>query len=230
MRFTRTIQQLLCLFCISTAAVLPVQAAQDDGITRIGVMLYDGILTSDVTAPMEVFGAAIASDAVSNYELVTVGMQAGTVRTQEGLTLYAEYSIANAPELDVIIVGSRYGMDAVLDNQSFMDFIRERGARASWLASNCSGAYILAAAGFLSGRKATTYPGGEVWLKLNHPSIDIEIDETVVVDGNIVTSNGSLISYEAALTLLRLMAGSDKQQEIADLLYYNRLLAKNAAQ
>jgi transcriptional regulator GlxA family with amidase domain len=224
----KSIQRFLCLLVISTVAALPVQAAQDDGITRIGVMLYDGILTSDVTAPMEVFGAAIASEAVSNYEVVTVGMQAGSIRTQEGLILNAEYSIANAPELDVIIVGSRYGMDAVLDNKPFMDFIRERGARAKWLSSNCSGAYILAAAGFLSGRKATTYPGGEIWLKLNHPSIDIEIDETVVVDGNIVTSNGSLISYEGALTLLGLMAGKDKQQEIADLLYYNRLLAKNA--
>jgi len=206
----------------------PLFAGSEDGTTRIGIMLFDGVLTSDIVAPMEVFGGAIASGEVENYEVITVGREAGTVTTQEGVTLTAEYSIDNAPQLDVLIVGSRYGMDPILEDDAFMKFIRERGAEADWLASNCSGAYILAEAGFLDGRKATTYPGGEVWLKLNHPAIDIEINRTVVVDGNIVTSNGSLVSYEAALELLGLMAGDDVAKEIADLTYFNRLLERGA--
>jgi len=206
----------------------PLFAGSEDGTTRIGIMLFDGVLTSDIVAPMEVFGGAIASGEVENYEVITVGREAGTITTQEGVTLTAEYSIDNAPQLDVLIVGSRYGMDPILEDDAFMKFIRERGAEADWLASNCSGAYILAEAGFLDGRKATTYPGGEVWLKLNHPAIDIEINQTVVVDGNIVTSNGSLVSYEAALELLGLMAGDDAAKEIADLTYFNRLLERGA--
>jgi len=217
----RWITACLILTCSSSLF-----AASDGSAVRIGVMLFDGVLTSDVMAPMEVFGSAIASGAVDNYELVTIAREAGTIITQEGVTLTAEYSIDNAPELDVIIVGSRYGMDAVLDDEPFMDFIRDRGSRADWLASNCSGAYILAEAGFLDGVKATTYPGGEVWLNLNHPAIDIEINETVVVDGNIITSNGSLVSYEAALELLGQMAGEDTAEEIADLIYFNRLLER----
>jgi transcriptional regulator GlxA family with amidase domain len=201
-------------------------AADDDGITRIGIMLFDGVLTSDVVAPMEVFGSAITNGSVENYQVVTVAPKAGLVRTHEGIVLNADYALANAPALDVIIVGSSYDMDAILEDEAFMAFIRERGAQADWLASNCSGAYILAEAGFLKGRRATTYPGGEIWLKLNHPSINIEIDETVVVDGNVVTSNGSMVSYEAALELLSLMAGKEAGRNLARGLYFNRLLER----
>jgi transcriptional regulator GlxA family with amidase domain len=206
-----------------------VMGADEEGTTRIGVMLFDGVLTSDVVAPMEVFGNAIAGRRVMGYEVVTVAPQAGGIRTLEGITLNADYSIENAPELDAIIVGSGIDMDAVLENEAFMTFIRDRGARADWLASNCSGAFVLAEAGFLKGRHATTYPGGEVWLKLNHPTVNIEIDETVVVDGNIVTSNGSIVSYEAALTLLGLMAGEEVGARVARGLYFNRLLERGSA-
>jgi transcriptional regulator GlxA family with amidase domain len=205
----------------------PVQA-DEAGTTRIGIVLFDGVLTSDVVAPMEVFGNAIAGRSVQGYEVVTVAPRAGRIRTLEGVILNADYSIDDAPALDAIIVGSGIDMDALLDDEVFMAFIRERGEAADWLASNCSGAYILAEAGFLRGRRATTYPGGEVWLKLNHPSTNIEIDETVVVDGNVVTSNGGLVSYEAALTLLGLMAGEGVSERVARSLYFNRLLERGS--
>lgn len=219
-------RQLLHLLAVVSLAVPNLGRADDDGTTRIGVMLFDGVLTSDVVAPLEVFGRAIATHSVDNYEVVTVGPRAGRIRTAEGVTLEADYGLDEAPALDVIVVGSSYDMDSILADQAFMAFIRERGATADWLASNCSGAYILAEAGFLRGRRATTYPGGAVWLKLHHPSIDIEIDTTVVVDGPVVTSNGSLVSYAAALTLLGLMAGEDVAQRVERGLFYNRLLER----
>jgi transcriptional regulator GlxA family with amidase domain len=203
--------------------------AADGDAKRIGIMLFDGVLTSDVTAPMEVFGHAIAAGSVKGYEVVTVAREAGSIRTFDGVRLSPDYSLDDAPDLDVIIVGSSYDMDPILEDEAFMGFIRERGAEAEWLASNCSGALILAAAGFLDGKRATTYPGGEVWLKLKHPSTTIEINETVVVDGNIVTSNGSLVSYEAALELLTLMAGEHVGHQTARGLYYNRLLERGEA-
>lgn len=227
MRTKRRLGWLFAVFLLSLPS-LSAAAQEEDDVTRIGIMLFDGVLTSDVVAPMEVFGTAIANHAVENYEVVTVAPRAGSVRTLQGITLQADYSLYDAPELDAIVVGSGADMDAVLENEAFVAFIRERGAQADWLASNCSGAYVLAEAGFLEGRRATTYPGGEVWLKINHPSTNIEIDETVVVDGNIVTSNGSLVSYKAALELLGLMASEDVAARVARGLYYNRLLERGS--
>jgi transcriptional regulator GlxA family with amidase domain len=200
----------------------------DDGITRIGVILYDGVLTSDVTAPMEVFGAAIASEAVEDFEVVTIAPEAGTIRTQEGVSLVADYGINDAPALDAFVVGSSYDMDTLLDNDAFMAFIKQRGEIADWVASNCSGSYVLANAGLLDGLKATTYPGGELWLKINRPSVKVQLGATVVIDGNAITSNGSLVSYPAAFELLEKLGGKEAATEVSELIYYDRLLSRSA--
>src|SRR3970040_3197558 len=84
----------------------PLFAGYEAGTTRIGIMLFDGVLTSDIVAPMEVFGGAIASGEVENYEVITVGREAGTVTTQEGGTSTAEYSIDNGAQLGRLIDGS----------------------------------------------------------------------------------------------------------------------------
>lgn len=198
----------------------------DSGPKKIGVMLFDGVLTSDVVAPLEVFGVALENEIIEGYEVVTIASEAGAVRTHEGVTIQADYGIAEAPDLDVIIVGSRYDMDPVLDDAAFMAYVSKQVANADWIASNCSGAYVLAATGVLNGVKATTYPGGEVWLKLNHPRVRIDIDATVVVDSNIVTSNGSLVSYAAAIELLERISGPEHAQEVSETLYFTRLLER----
>lgn len=212
------------LFVVFAEAAMAQSQSQSQ---RIGVMLFDGVLTSDVVAPLEVFGVAIENEIIDGYEIVTIAPEAGPVTTHEGLILTADFGIKDAPDLDVIIVGSRYDMDPVLEDQAFMTFVTEQATQADWIASNCSGAYVLAATGLLNGVNVTTYPGGEVWLKLNHPRVRIDIDATVVVDDNVVTSNGSLVSYAAAIELLEHMAGPDKSQEAADTLYFTRLLERH---
>jgi transcriptional regulator GlxA family with amidase domain len=201
--------------------------AEDDTPQRIGVMLFDGVLTSDVVAPLEVFGVAIENEIIAGYEIVTIAREAGPVTTHEGLTLQADYGIADAPDLDVIIVGSRYDMDPILEDQDFMAFVTEQATQADWIASNCSGVYVLAATGLLNGVNVTTYPGGEVWLKLNQPWVKVDIGATVVVDSNVVTSNGSLVSYAAAIELLKNLVGPEQSQEVADTLYFTRLLERH---
>jgi transcriptional regulator GlxA family with amidase domain len=220
--------RLLSALTIATLVVpfTPTSSFADEETKRIGIMLYDGVLTSDVVAPMEVFGVAIANEIIDGYEVVTVATEAGPIKTHEGVSLYADYGVANSPDLDVIIVGSRYDMNPVLEDNAFMDFVTVQARQADWVASNCSGAYILANAGLLDGVEATTYPGGEVWLKLHHPSIDIDINATVVVDDNVVTSNGSLVSYAAAVELLKNIEGPEVAKEVADSIYFTRLLER----
>ncbi len=220
---------VFAVFALATLTTVAVPARAEDHPKRIGVMLFDGVLTSDVVAPLEVFGVAIENEIIDGYEVVTIAPEAGPVTTHEGVTLQADFGIANAPDVDVIIVGSRYDMDPVLEDAAFMAYVAEQASNADWIASNCSGAYVLAATGLLNGVKATTYPGGEVWLKLNHPRVRIDINATVVVDENIVTSNGSLISYAAAITLLENIAGQDRGQKVAETLYFTRLLERYGA-
>lgn len=194
---------------------------------RIGILLFDGVLTSDVTAPLEVFGIANKLSWFSNYTPITIAItDQKQITTEEGIILGVNTWIGDMPEIDVLIVPSSYDMKPLLKNRQLIDFIKHTSAHAQWIASNCSGAFLLAKAGLLDGKKATTWAGGEAELQRDFPFVKVQTDQNVVVDGNIITSNGSLVSYQATLTLLRLMSSAKNAQKVADTLQYSRLSSR----
>lgn len=212
---THVVMPLACVLCLA-----PNVSAADK---QIGILVYDGVLTSDVTAPLEVFGVASRLTWFSDYDVVTVSVtDTPTVTTEEGLKLGVDTWIGDAPELDVLILTSSYDMDPLVENQKLIDYIATTARQADWMASNCSGAYLLAEAGVLDGKKATTWAGGERGFQSDYPQVTVLSDENYVVDGNVLTSNGSLVSYQAALKLLNLMSSQSKAQEVADALQYSR--------
>jgi transcriptional regulator GlxA family with amidase domain len=209
------IATLIMFFAVVTAA-----SAADK---RIGILVYDGVLTSDVTAPLEVFGVASRLTWFSDYEVITVSVaDQKTITTEEGLTIGVDAWIGDAPELDVLILTSSYDMDPLIENKDLIRFIQKTSQVSDWMASNCSGAYLLAEAGLLDGKKATTWAGGEADLQKDYPKVKVQMNQNLVVDGGVITSNGSLVSYQAALKLLHLMSSETKAQEVADALHYSR--------
>lgn len=194
---------------------------------RIGILVFDGVLTSDITAPIEVFGIANKKSWFSNYETILINVENNpSVTTEEGLKLGTDSWIGAQPEVDVLIVPSSYDMKPLIKNQQLISFIQSTANKAEWMASNCSGAFILAEAGLLNQRKATTWFGGESSLKSSYPEVNVQFDQNIVIDGNIITSNGSLVSYQAALTLLGKMTSERKANEVAEALQYKRFSEK----
>ncbi|MCW8886510.1 MAG: DJ-1/PfpI family protein [Motiliproteus sp.] len=190
---------------------------------RIGILVYDGVLTSDVTAPLEVFGIASRLSWFSDYQPVTISVQKQqTITTEEGLKIGVDYWIGDAPKLDALIVTSSYEMEPLISNTALIKFIQKTANHAQWVASNCSGAYLLAESGTLDGKRATTWAGGESDLQRRYPAVKVEHDRNVVIDGNFITSNGSLVSYQAALMLLKKMSSESKAKEVAETLQYQR--------
>ncbi|OUS10767.1 transcriptional regulator [Gammaproteobacteria bacterium 53_120_T64] len=191
---------------------------------KIGIVVFDGVLTSDVTAPLEVFGAATKKAWFSNYEVVLISASHDkTVTTEEGLSLIANTSIYDAPQLDVLLVASAYDMQPWLENEELIQFIAKQAKNSQWLASNCSGAFLLAEAGLLDGKRATTWAGGEKSLAAAYPAIKVQYDQNVVVDGGVITSNGGPVSYQSAFALLARLSSDKYAREIAELLQFNRL-------
>jgi len=194
---------------------------------RIGILVYDGVLTSDITAPLEVFGVANKKSWFSNYDVIVINVaNTPTITTEEGLKLGTDSWIGAQPEVDVLIVPSSYDMEPLIQNEQLINFVKTTANTAEWIASNCSGSSILAEAGLLNQRKATTWFGGESGLKRNYPEVNVQFDQNVVIDGNIITSNGSLVSYQAALILLGKMTSERKANEVAGALQYQRFSAK----
>jgi transcriptional regulator GlxA family with amidase domain len=191
---------------------------------RIGVVVFDGVLTSDVTAPIEVFGAASKEAWFSEYEVTVISStRQMSVRTEEGLQIVADASIYDEAEYDVLILASSYDMDTHLENRDLIEFIRRQHASASWMSSNCSGAFLLAEASVLDGKRATTWAGGERGFAKTYPKVKVQFDKNVVVDEGVITSNGGPVSYQSAFALLAKLSSEQFSQDIAEKIQFNRL-------
>ncbi len=208
---------MLCL-CLALASVA-VQAK------TIGILVYDKVLSSDITAPAEVFGIASRKAWFSDYDVKLINVKAApTVTTEEGLILAVDGSIHDQWALDVLLVPSAYEMDHLHADPALMRFLRQQGQKVDWLASNCSGAFLLADAGLLDNYRATTWAGGEPELADRFPKVKVVHDSNVVVDRNRITSNGSLVSYQAALVLLGKMSSPGRARSVFDTLQMQRLM------
>ena len=193
---------------------------------RIGILVYDNVLSSDVTAPAEVFGVATRKSWFSNYEVLLIGVEreAAVVTTEEGIRLTVDKTIYDAPKLDALIVTSSYEMEKLFKNEDLTEFLKRQAQTVSWLASNCSGAFLYAHAGLLDGYRATTWAGGEKQLQREFPKIKVVEDRNVVVDRNRISSNGGIPSYQGALVLLSQMSGESKAKEVFETIQLNRLI------
>lgn len=210
----------LILLTLSIIGTVPAALAADK---KIGILVFDGVLTSDITAPLEVFGVASRKSWFTDYTPIVIAVEkTDTITTEEGLSIAVDSWIGEHPKVDVLIVPSSYSMEPLINNSSLISFIQQTGKDAEWMASNCSGAFLLGEAGLLNGLKATTWAGGEARLKKAYPKIDVQFDSNVVIDNNVITSNGSLVSYQAALALLAKMTSERKANEVAEALQYQR--------
>lgn len=102
--------------------------------SKIGILVFDGFLTSDVTAPIEVFGAATKKAWFSSYEVVVISTSKNKeVVSEEGLKIIADKTIYDALKLDVLIVPSAYEMDSFLKNKELIQYIKKQSeSRLGW--------------------------------------------------------------------------------------------------
>lgn len=213
---------MVALFLFASTAVATVEQTAKK---QIGILVFDGVLTSDVTAPAEVFGAAAKDKSFAEYEVILVSTTPEKeIVTDEGLKLVADASIMDELSLEVLVVPSAWVMEPFVENKNLINFVQEQSRTAKWLASNCAGAFVLGASGVLDGYEATTYSGGHDALQKAYPKIKARPDQ-VVMDGRNVTSDGGLVSYASALLLLEKMSSKELADKVADILQLERMLS-----
>lgn len=214
----------LTILLMISSFVFSVNAVGATASNKIGILVFDGFLTSDVTAPIEVFGAATKKAWFSSYEVIVISATRNKeVRSEEGLKIIADKTIYDDLKLDVLLVLSAYEMDNLLKNKDLIRFIKNQNQSTSWMASNCSGAFLLGEAGVLDGKNATTWAGGEKDLSKAYPQIKVQYDQNVVIDSKVITSNGGPVSYQAAFLLLAKLSSEKFSQEISEAIQFNRL-------
>ena len=127
--------------------------------TNVGFLTLEGVYNSELMAPWDIFHHTVFHTK-PGMRVFTVGREKATVTTFEGLRLDVEYALDDAPRIDVLVVPSAvHNMDTDLQDDRLIEWVGERGRQARYVMSVCDGAFILAAAGLLDGRRCTTFPG-----------------------------------------------------------------------
>lgn len=193
-------------------------------IYTIGIIVFDGVLTSEVMGPAEVFAIACQNEALKGSKVCLIGIeQKPTIRTEEGIQVVVDATIADDLALDVLFVPGASDVSELLEHEKLNLFIQKQEESAQWLGSVCAGAFVLGKAGVLDGKQATTWFGGETRLQTQFPAIKVIHDKPVVLDKRRITANGGLVSYRAALVLVGQMMGAAQAEEIYRSLNMGRL-------
>lgn len=189
---------------------------------KLVFVLFPGFQLLDAAGPVAAFEMA-NRQAPGTYEVVLASRHGGAIESSAGPTLLATV-FADVREADTVIV---VGGDGVIDAAGCpetLSFICGLGSSARRIASVCSGAYLLAAAGLLNGRKATTHWRRSADFRRRFPDVDLDADRIYVNDGNIWTSAGISAGIDLSLALIADDLGERIARQVAHQLvvYYRR--------
>ncbi|MFJ2650152.1 DJ-1/PfpI family protein [Streptomyces sp. NPDC087420] len=173
---------------------------------QIAILLFDRFTALDAVGPYEILGRTPGA------RTVFVAEHAGPVANDQGsLSLVAERTLAEVTRPDVVVVPGGPGQGAQMENEAVLGWLRAVDATTTWTTSVCTGSLLLAAAGLLTGRRATTH-----WLSLDRlAGLGAEpTGERVVFDGKYVTAAGVSSGIDMGLGLLGRIAGDRVAQSV----------------
>jgi transcriptional regulator GlxA family with amidase domain len=184
----------------------------DEPKTRtLGAVLYEDFELLDLYGPLEMFGSVGAG-----LQIVTVAEKTGPVGSFQRPKTIAEFGFASAPRLDLILLPGGFGTIPQLENPAMLDFLRRRAATAEVTMSVCSGSAILAKAGLLDGRRATSNKQFFDLARAQSAAVRWVEQARWVEDGPFATSSGVSAGTDMALAVIARIFGKQMAQEIAD--------------
>ena len=188
---------------------------------RVLMIAYPGVHHLDVIGPLEILATTkyFAADGPEPYDIAIIASEAGPVEASSGLTITAAHSFAEILEdnlgLDTLIVAGGHGSSSSLKDPELLKFIRDVSPRAKRVASICTGALVLAEAGLLEGKRASTHWFWCSVLEKDYPNVSVDRDAIFVRDGNIWTSAGVTSGMDLALALIEMDWGHEIALQVA---------------
>jgi len=173
---------------------------------QVAYLLYDRFTALDITGPHEVLNS------LPHVESVFVAEQAGPVRNEsDTLSLVADKSIDEVTEPAIVVVPGGFGTRSLLEHEPLLSWLRQVHETTEWTTSVCTGSLLLAAAGLLDGKKATTH-----WLARDLlAELGAEpVTDRVVQEGKIMTAAGVSSGIDMCLRLIQVMYGDEAAQAV----------------
>jgi transcriptional regulator GlxA family with amidase domain len=173
---------------------------------RIALLAYEGCQLLDVTGPAAVFGAANEGRERPVYDVRILSPDGGAVTSNAGVALMSR-KIGGQPDTLLVAGGSR-GLRAVMARDDVRRWLRQAAPKATRYGSVCTGAFVLAAAGLLDGKRVATHWASCDRLAAGFPALSVDADSLYVVDGKVWTSAGVTTGIDMALALVEADLGA----------------------
>lgn len=173
----------------------------------VGIFVFDEVEVLDFAGPYEVFTTASRvyrrgdASAPIPFKVFTIARNDQKVRTRPGLIMQADFTISDHPAIDLLIVPGGV-VTAELATSTVSDWISHLSSRTKLIASVCTGAFLLAKAGLLDGKSATTHWEDIADMQTMFPSVTVVEESRWIDEGTIVTSAGISAGIDMSLHLV----------------------------
>jgi transcriptional regulator GlxA family with amidase domain len=179
---------------------------------NVAILVFDDVEVLDFAGPFEVFN--VASEAAPRnpdppFNVFTIGHTGGIVRARGGLKIEPNYSLANTPQPDILIVPGGYGTRRLLKNDVLLKWLHDQGGKVQHMLSVCTGSLVLAQAGLLRDMPATSHHTEVMRLSELSPGTQPVTDERFVVHGNVITSGGISAGIDMSFYVVEKLLGAE---------------------
>ncbi|GAA0872286.1 DJ-1/PfpI family protein [Gangjinia marincola] len=185
---------------------------------NVAFLIMDGVYNTELTAPYDIFQHTQYRDSIKPMNVFTVANTMDPIRTFEGMYILPDmdYTKTDLPKIDILVIPSaEHHLDTDLEDKKMIDFVQKVDQQALFITSHCDGAFVLAQAGLLEGKVATTFPSDVEKMREMFPGVDVREDVLFVHHGKYITSAGGAKSFEAALYLAEHLYGEDIARSLA---------------
>jgi putative intracellular protease/amidase len=184
---------------------------------KVGILLFPDFELLDVFGPAQIFGLMS-----KHYTVQMIGETAGAVSSAQGPSVVIDCIIADAKDLDLVLVPGGKGTRVEADNECLLDWLRAVSERATYVLSVCTGSGILASAGLLDKKRATSNKLAFEWVVSRGAGVGWQKKARWVEDGKYWTSSGVSAGMDMVLALIEKLHGSDIAKRVADGIEYER--------
>jgi transcriptional regulator GlxA family with amidase domain len=196
---------------------------------NVGILVFDNVEILDFAGPFEVFSRVRLTPGVDSrrtdesapFHVFTVARSRGSIRTTGDLEIVPQRSFADAPAIDLLVVPGGFGTRALLADADVLEWIRRTASRSRLVTSVCTGSLLLAKAGLLDGRRATTHWGALDLLASLGRGLTVDREARVVEDG-VITSAGVASGIDMAFRVVENLCGRAVADETAKYIEYRR--------
>lgn len=192
---------------------------QDASIKTLGVLLFPEFETLDVFGPLQIFGMLPDS-----LRIVLISEHPQLVKSAQGQSIAVDFTLENAPALNFLLVPGGMGTRKEVHNPKLINWIKTQAATTEICLSVCTGAALLAKAGVLDGKKATSNKIAFDWVKQQSSKVDWINKARWVDEGSVITSSGVSAGIDMSLYLVSRLFGEKTSKELAKRIEYNPIL------